>query len=223
MGLTNAENLNFENYQLIIFDMDGTLYHQKPMQIHMASELLKQIFHKEGWKNIKIIKTFRSIRENFSEAGNVDDKIYRMTAAKLHLNASDVKKTVEKWMYQEPLSYIYHVRDGETAALLKDLIKADKYVVIYSDYPADAKRKALKLPEVPCYCSNDSSIGALKPSPKGIYKIMSDYHIDTPDKVLVIGDRLDKDGKMAENAGADALILSHNRKDRSTQLKHIVL
>ncbi len=56
------------------------------------------------------------------------------------------------------------------------------------------------------YAATDERLGELKPSPKGLNLIMQD-HGYTGDDILMIGDRMSRDGMAAVNAGCDYLIL----------------
>ena len=48
-------------------------------------------------------------------------------------------------------------------------------------------------------CSTDKTINSFKPNPKGLNYILNRYNA-LPSEVVYIGDRLDVDGKCAENA-----------------------
>ena len=56
--------IDFKNYDLIIFDMDGTLYFQRPLQIHMAFLLLANMLRHplDGFFVIRTLQVFRHCR-----------------------------------------------------------------------------------------------------------------------------------------------------------------
>jgi len=85
---------------------------------------------------------------------------------------------------------------------LDDLRQNGLKGVIFSDYPAAEKTEAVGLVVDGVYCSKDSIIGALKPSPKGLSVIAYDYSVASGEKI-VIGDREVKDGLCAKTFDAD--------------------
>lgn len=53
-------------YKTVIFDLDGTLYFQKPFRICMAKFLIKRILtHPGAIKDVMIIMKYRKVRENW--------------------------------------------------------------------------------------------------------------------------------------------------------------
>ena len=83
----------------------------------------------------------------------------------------------------------------------------NKKIAIYSDYPAEQKRRAIGLSDIPCHDAADPLIDCMKPNPKGIRHIMQLYDICDPKKVLMVGDRKSLDGMAAKAAGTDYMIL----------------
>ena len=47
------------DYQLILFDMDGTLYFQRPLQFHMGMKMAASCLSRQGLKEMIIILKFR--------------------------------------------------------------------------------------------------------------------------------------------------------------------
>jgi HAD superfamily hydrolase (TIGR01549 family) len=77
---------------------------------------------------------------------------------------------------------------------------SNKKIIIYSDYPVEAKLKALELPSDKNYCSLRKEIGQLKPGRKALDLICSDFGCSA-EKAVYFGDRDETDGAGARMAG----------------------
>ena len=215
------------DYQLILFDMDGTLYFQRPLQFHMGMKMAASCLSRQGLKEIMIILKFRKLREHWQKSAQIHDNIdidhaqYSELAASCNVSAEAIERIVQKWIYEKPLDILRKYRDDKLLALIESLTNQKKQVVIYSDYPAQDKRNALQLPPLPCFYGGQPEIGCMKPDPKGILTIMSHYNIQNPSDVLMIGDRESKDGRAASAAGTDYLILKRYKFLRSRQYKEL--
>lgn len=214
----------WSEYQLILFDMDGTLYFQRPLQVHMGIKMLLSCLKPGGFHEIMIVLRFRKLRENWKSSSattmllnsNIDETQYQLLSTQMGLTPDEIRPIIQKWIYQLPLQLLTHYRDNQLIEILK---KYHLYtqVVIYSDYPATEKCIALGLNNIPCFYGGQENISRLKPDPKGIQVIMNHYHITDPSMVLMIGDRFSKDGQAAIAAGVDYLILKKHRIQRNKQ------
>ena len=213
---------NISEYKAVVFDLDGTLYYQRRLRIKMAWMLLKHyLCHFWRIKDIFIIKKFREVRENWDEiktgieeaktgCGNneagLEDIQYMYTAGIMKESRDRIREVVETWMYDRPLAAVYETRDTELIEIIDSIKKRGQKVYIFSDYPIEDKLKAIGLSADGMYAATDERLGELKPSPKGLNLIMQD-HGYTGDDILMIGDRMSRDGMAAVNAGCDYLIL----------------
>ena len=109
-------------------------------------------------------------------------------------------------MQQIPLSYLRDYRNEWAAKEIPRLSEKGVRNVIYSDYPAADKAKALEIAVEHCFCSGDPQIGCMKPNPRGILYILEELKV-SPEEAVMIGDRYEKDGKAALSAGIDHMIL----------------
>lgn len=210
---TKAANSN--DYQLIIVDMDGTLYFQRAMQLKMFLLLLwHALSNRYGWKDLYIIYVYRNLREHNMNSFEEEQKLYQRTADKTSSNSIYVEELIRHWIYQEPLKYIKKYRDNRLYQWLKGLQSNNKMVAIYSDYPADNKAFRLELINIHCFYGGQPEIKQWKPTSRGIQYIMSCYCIQDPQQVLMIGDRMSKDGESAIMAGIDYYILKKCRLGR---------
>lgn len=231
MGLDKSQYCTYENvfrdekYRLIVLDMDGTLYFQRKMQFLMCLEMLFFAFTHplEIWK-LRAISVFRKVRECVGEvqeetADNSALNVhYEKTAQAMGKTGCEIQAVIEEWMFKRPLKYIDSCRDERLCERINNWKKQGIRVVVYSDYPAKDKCEALSLQPDAVYSSEDERISHMKPSAKALQVIAEDFGIGY-DEMLIIGDRYSRDGKMAENAGADYLILEKWKYKRNKKWK----
>lgn len=210
--------MDFNKYDLYVFDVDGTLYYQNKLRLIMGKRLLMYyLLHPLKFKDLIIIKNFRSLRENAKDTNGLFD----ITAKKCNVSVSRVNEVIKKWIYENPIDALTASKDDTLLAIIDKLKANGKTVAIWSDYEADDKLKALKLSTDYVYTAEQERVGELKPSPKGLKLIMSDLRV-AKDKTIMIGDRMVKDGEAAKKAGCDYLILSKSKKKREEQLKTLL-
>lgn len=210
--------MDFNKYDLYVFDVDGTLYYQNKLRLIMGKRLLMYyLFHPLKFKDLIIIKNFRSLRENAKDTNGLFD----ITAKKCNVSVSRVNEVIKKWIYENPIDALTASKDDTLLAIIDKLKANGKTVAIWSDYEADDKLKALQLSTDYVYTAEQERVGELKPSPKGLNLIMSDLNVPK-DKTIMIGDRMIKDGEAAKKAGCDYLILSKSKKKREEQLKTLL-
>lgn len=185
------------DYKAIIVDLDGTLYYQKPVHFAMIREMIVHFWRLHDF--VIIYKYRRLYERGYSESERI---------ASLPTDCSNV---IHKWMVSIPRQYISRYRDDALIYLLQKVIRQGVPVIVLSDYPVEDKLQALEF--APNYAFSANDTGCLKPKPDGIRKILSSMGI-APKECLVIGDRPEKDGLLAQNLGADALILPTKRSER---------
>ena len=186
-------------YRLIILDMDGTLYYQMPLRLCMCIELMfYYAVHLRRITELFMLYRFRKTYESgVLEQGN---------------------SVIEYWMQERPLRYISRFRDNKLIYLIRRLREHGAKIAVYSDYPVQLKLTAL--PDLTAdyvFFAADSAIQCLKPDLAGLNNILR-ITGETAENSLFIGDRYEKDGKCAENAGVDYIILDNNPLFRNINL-----
>ena len=162
-----------EEYRLILFDMDGTLYYKRPMQIRMAGKLLLNVCtNRKGLCVLAIVLRFRRLREHWDVKADVDEKLYRMLAEQMKRDTEEIKRVIEKWIHHVPLQVIAKSRDAKLIDKMQHLRQQGVMVAVYSDYPVEAKQEVLGIADVDGFYGGQKEIGCLKPAPDGIYFIM---------------------------------------------------
>ena len=217
-------NKKITEYKALVFDLDGTLYYQRQLRIKMAWMLGSwYLCHFWRIKELFIIKRFREIREQWGEISgapaakepesSLEWEQYSYVADRMGCTAEKVKTVVETWMYEKPLKAVYETRDEALLKLIEDRKAAGQLIFIFSDYPIEDKLNALGVAADGMYAATDVRLSELKHSPKGLQLIMEDNGLE-PSDILMIGDRMSRDGQASVNAGCDYLILPSTKGKR---------
>ena len=230
-------NKRINEYKALVFDLDGTLYYQRQLRIKMAW-MLGSFYLCHFWriKELFIVKRFREVREKWDEisggsgsgtdkeahgtgvkeeaADSLELKQYTYVAEEMNTTADRVRSVIETWMYEKPLKAVYETRDEALLELIEERKKAGQLIFIFSDYPIEDKLNALGLSVDGMYAATDARLSELKPSPRGLQLIMEDHGLE-PSDILMIGDRMSRDGQAAINAGCDYIILPKSGSRRS--------
>lgn len=214
-------------YKAVIFDLDGTLYFQKPFRLQMLAYLAGHLLtHPSAVRDMLIIKKYREVREKWEErsaAGmsgaegkedmNLDEKQYACVAGKMGVTPERVRNVVNFFMLEAPLKLLPPFKDAVMADLIDTLHSKKITVVIYSDYPVENKLDALEITADACFTSADERINCMKPAPRGIHVILEELGCDAQE-VVMIGDRYEKDGLAAKENGVDYIIVGKTKKER---------
>ena len=229
MGEITGINMNkrLNEYKALVFDLDGTLYYQRQLRIKMAW-MLGSYYRCHFWrlKELFIVKRFRETRENWEEIcrgssqdtaeleeGSLEQKQYAYVGRLMNCAPDRVRKVIETWMYEKPLKTVYETRDEALLGIINERREAGQSIFIFSDYPIEDKLASLKLTVDGMYAATDERLSELKPSPKGLRLIMEDHSLE-PGDILMIGDRMSRDGQSAVNAGCDYAILPKSKGKR---------
>ncbi len=195
--------------ELVVFDVDGTLYNQRLLRLRMAPGLLWQTAAKRDWKPIAVLRTYRRIREQLAdeEAENFEAAAVARTSALLGCPAETVRAIAAEWIGRRPLPYLARCIYPGVAGLFAGLRRKNKTIGILSDYPAHAKLAALGLSADLIVSAGDEGAGFLKPHPRGLEFLLSAAGVQ-PSAAVLIGDRKERDWLAAARAGVKALIRS---------------
>jgi HAD superfamily hydrolase (TIGR01549 family) len=192
----------------VLLDVDGTLYHQGPLRLCMALELVAS-----GRRSWSAIRAFRRVREDLRDLGVAEAPLVRLqsqlTAERQGMPVEEVEAAVSEWIYRRPLKYLLRCRRRGIEGFLDYLESRGISAGVFSDYPAREKLEALQLAAKISLvaCATDTEINAFKPHPRGFLWSCQRWGLE-PAEVLYVGDRPEVDAAGAAKAGMPCAILS---------------
>lgn len=211
----------------VLFDVDGTLYHQMPLRFLMALELSLQLIVQRSYRAAacqwRLLSHFRHVREELRHLGAATMPLaelqYVETAKRIGATPDEVKEIVTKWMYQRPLKYLGLCRYRGLKAFLAFLNDNGIPIGVFSDYPVADKLRTLGLSQsvTITLCATDPEINAFKPHPKG-FQVACSLLAMSPEEVLYVGDRLETDAVGSAAAGMPCALLVGRRIRSRTRL-----
>ena len=210
--------VDFARIRAVLFDLDGTLYRQAPLRALMALELatLPLTAPIKARQRLIALRAYRAAQERLRTPGHDDVANAQLTAAAAAagLPVAEISALVDEWMMVRPLKYLQFCRARGLSALLDGLRQRGVRTGVLSDYPAEAKLRALGLHGrfSPVLCASDPDIGAFKPSPRGYLQACATWNL-SPDEVLFVGDRADVDAAGAAAAGMPCVIIGRRRSE----------
>lgn len=214
---------SLSEYRAVIFDLDGTLYYQKPFRIRMLFYLLGHMLrHPSSVGDIFLIKRYREVREkwetyeqtvSFPADLSLEDRQYEFVAGEKKVSPKRVEEAVRFYMQEVPLTLLPAYKDAILAETIELLKKKGISIVVYSDYPVEEKLRALGIKADLCFTSADGQIDCMKPDPKGLKVILETLSLNAEDAVMV-GDRYEKDGLAAIGNQMDYIIVPSSIKER---------
>jgi putative hydrolase of the HAD superfamily len=209
MNTTQVTTLDWDEISLVVFDVDGTLYRQLPVRLRMLRDMLFHAVWKRDLNMISVLANYRRIRERLGDeqVNDFEQVLISETATSTSSSTDTVRAIVSEWIEERPLSYLVGYRYPGLDELFAGLRNKGKSIGILSDYPAKAKLIALKLTADYIVSAGDDGVGYLKPNPRGLEALIAAARAEA-NTTLVIGDRADRDGVVAQRVGARALIRS---------------
>ncbi|MFZ9286026.1 MAG: HAD family hydrolase [Burkholderiaceae bacterium] len=201
--------IDWGRIDLVVFDMDGTLYDAGRLRRAMLGQLLAAAWNERSAHTLRVLRAFRQVREALGseECPQFMHLQYARTAARTGCDADTVRALVHQWMEQRPLPVLRACRQPHVNAVFEALRMVGKHAAVWSDYPARDKLRALDLRADLVACATDPDIARLKPDPRGLLALLERAGVPAS-RALMVGDRLDRDAQAARRAGVQALILA---------------
>ena len=198
----------------VLFDIDGTLYRQRPVQLRMALELAALPLRRPlaARSVLRAISGYRHAQEDLRSrhigSRPLADAQIEIAARLSGLPNDAVATLVDEWMIRRPLKHLRKQLASGAIELLDRLEYAGVRVGVLSDYPAVEKLRALGLAGrfSPILCSSDPAINRFKPHPRGFLKAAETWMLP-PEEILMIGDRYDVDYLGAQAAGMSCALV----------------
>jgi len=189
---------------VVIFDVDGTLYHQRTLRYSILRELLWHWTKHPitGLETIRILREFRKVRDRLRDfvTENLEDNQYRIPSEHLGVSVDKVRNVVQEWIEKRPLRYLGGCTYPGLVSWWELLQERGVSVGVYSDYPSTDKLQAMGLRADAVVSSTDPDVDAMKPSPAGLLRVLEKVQV-TRERALFVGDRREKDEACARAAG----------------------
>ena len=209
-------SVDWSNTALVVFDLDGTLYDQRPIRMAMARALIAASVQERGMTTARILRIYRQLGENQPDPLPDDFGRWRIeeTARLCTVNPAHVRDTVEDWMHRRPLPLLLRHRVAGVAELFDRLRASGRRIAVWSDYPVRRKLAALGLAADLEVWAGQPVMPRPKPDAEGLREILR--AIDAaPQDSLVIGDRFDRDWAAAQRLSIPALMRSRKPDPRA--------
>ena len=106
--------------ELVVFDVDGTLYAQTPLRIRMVLALSLHTLASGSLETLKVLKHFRRVREDLGsrEAQNFESALFEETSKITGTSPARIAEIVHEWIEVRPLAYLKACRySGLTGSL----------------------------------------------------------------------------------------------------------
>jgi HAD superfamily hydrolase (TIGR01549 family) len=203
-----------ERIQALLFDLDGTLYRQRPLRALMALDLLtlavkRPMTAPRCWRGLRAYRRAQeTLRARPTTTACTSRDQIALASVRSGIPTTEIEQFVDEWIFERPLKYLQHCRPQGLDTLLEFLDRQNVRMGIFSDYPAESKLAALGLAGrfSPVLCATDPGVSAFKPHPRGFLVACERWGLE-PREVLVVGDRLDVDAAGAAAAGMPCVIV----------------
>jgi HAD superfamily hydrolase (TIGR01509 family) len=198
-----ASGIDWNQFDGVILDVDGTLFDHLAMRPAMARMFLRHLLtHRRGWRDLLVVLIFRRVRTQLAlaEAGEIGRQDFEIAAQTARVSVAEAEEAVRQWIYQKPLSIIQQYAFSGADRFLALLKQRGLRTGVFSDYPAEDKLKALGLSVDVVRDATAKDIARLKPNPCGFLKVAELLGV-SPSRCLIIGDRDDRDGAAAQRGG----------------------
>ncbi len=202
--------IDWKNIDLVILDVDGTLYNQTVLRRKMLLELVKYfLIHPWRFRELLILYHFRKERERHTgfTGSNLEEEQYQWCKTKTGFPIEKIKKTVEKWIFTAPNEFLSSAMFPEVATFFGELRNKNILVATLSDYPAKTKMETMMLTADLNVSGTDAEINVLKPATNGLQFILRHFQINDPRNCLFIGDRAELDGRCANKLDVPFLLI----------------
>lgn len=197
---------NVNHIRAIVFDVDGTLYPQRPLQKQMLWELASQLARdpRATLRTLKVLRAYRKAHElarNGVGPGGAGDLQLIIASEIASEQPEFVERTASEWLQRRPLRHLKSCLPPDLVSFLQKARDLGMRLGVVSDYPAVEKLSAMGIFDRfdAVISSQDQDIGLLKPNPRGLQTCLAKLAVDPADSVYV-GDRADVDLPCASRA-----------------------
>lgn len=199
----------------VVFDLDGTLYRQKRVQVRMLAKLVWAGCGDPiaGLRRLRLLSAYRRSQEELRKhqhfIADLEAEQVKVASQRCGAPVAEMEAVVAEWMHRRPLPLLAGAMRQDTREFLDRLKSKGLKLAVFSDYPAEAKLQAMGI--LNCFdlvvCAQDSEIRRFKPDPRGLEVVLERLGVDA-EVAVYVGDRPEVDGEAARRAGMDAVIVT---------------
>ncbi len=197
----------------LIFDLDGTLYDQRPVHRRLRLALLREnlLSPWRGWRSLQMLRAYRGALEQIRDlpaGADLPSEQVRAAARACGRKEDAVQACIEHWT-RRALDHLSSAQFPGIVELLEMARRRGIRTAVFSDYPAEAKlaRMGLRPHFDLVLWAGDAEVRALKPSPRGLQTILRKLQVSSA-QALYVGDRPEVDAAAAQAAGIACAILT---------------
>ena len=201
-------NYQLSSVDLVVLDLDGTLYDKRHLSLRMVMHALCDIRKMQAERHTRanMKGTYLGNKEAFYAT------YFLRLSQMLNTSADSIQYWYEKRYMPQMVHLIgkhHHAGDWVMPFIQQCRSQGIKLVVL-SDYGhAEDKLQALGLsPTLFDWVVSAPELGGLKPSPQLLHQVAQQMGVPV-EKCLVIGDREDTDGAMARATGAQFQLIKY--------------
>jgi putative hydrolase of the HAD superfamily len=211
--LVTGMRFHASQLKVVVFDVDGTLYRQGPLRRAMLLRLLRWTLVRpiKGLRTFRVLQAYRHAQEELrgTIATDLTAAQIRIASQRTSADEASVIACVERWMEREPLSSLSRCTHTGLVEFLRACKAHGLRLAVLSDYPAEAKLRALGIDELfeVVLCAQAREVGVFKPHPRGLQVALEQMGVDRHE-CLYVGDRADVDAAAADAAGIACAILT---------------
>jgi FMN phosphatase YigB (HAD superfamily) len=208
-------------YKALIFDVDGTLYHQDILRRRMLPRLLTACATNlpEGVRVLRAIVAYRraqeAMRRPSDRYSDLRQAQIEMASRSSGIDSDILGAVVSEWMERRPLGLVRGCLRAGAPELLKQAKESGCRLGVFSDYPAEEKLKTLGVRMFfdAVVCASDRDVQRFKPDPQGIEVTVRRLGV-RKDEALYVGDRAEVDAIAAQRAGIGCAIIGRRRNGK---------
>src|SRR5271168_828427 len=100
--------IDWNAFDLVVFDVDGTLYSQRKLRLKMAGMLLRHSVATGSTSTIRILGSYREWREELADQGSekFEEILVSRLASSYRKSDADIRAIVSEWMDVKPLPFL---------------------------------------------------------------------------------------------------------------------
>jgi HAD superfamily hydrolase (TIGR01549 family) len=221
-----VQTFDVDRLRAIVFDVDGTLYRQSPLRRTMFLRLLRMTVARPiaGLRTFRTLQAYRRAQEDLRNhvGGDIANAQLRLVGQRVGADREAVAACVTRWMEQEPLDVLRRCAHRGLDEFLRTCLARGLRLAALSDYPAEAKLRALGIGD--CFelvlSAQSPEIDVFKPHPRGLQVAIDRLGVFRHE-CLYVGDRADVDAAAANAAGIACAILNPDGAPPSGQYETV--